>query len=643
MRVLMPTPLFPEDTPDFTTTQDKSDLSAIQGNVGSCYLLACIDCIAKGNRRLLEKLFIQEEDGVWVTLQRVRTHTPNLNRKNIQNKYTHRYNAQTGEDLFFISNERLEEIDNTPSASQSNSLAVKILEHLTSYYFTKPWSNIELKPHERSSLRPSRIKRSASVEAHDLTERFDERESDLVGRMLNVNVVSTTNIEFIRLMKTHLYRDEPVYVKMHYDDPRDSDNKHKLHALRVHTIEVHPDITEQYVFWFFNPWNNQVAERHVCRKDKVIEFSMFETNPQRFRVLNLLLKAPMLLNQVINLKIADPTFEPEHILIDNDEYIDHHVNYLINTLKTRLVHKFVRRIQQFTISFDEMYTTEAVNIRCEQLIDTLINSLENNKQLSALHSLLRHYPLAIKEACVEKKQDIRKAARQRLQENQFIQTCLFKLDNLPITFFRETTIAGVQIREHALQDQVITLANSYRPCSMIKERTEKKLELIRQQSKSLQDKIEEVNNYLQHIGFTDQFSFLIGLIDSNRLVAFKDDQNHRIKTYYGKVLQASLEEAKRGFITSLLPWKDRLLIFKNNALLALNQAPQHFSPYPEWMGVIKLLKKILETKEKPTSTQSFRSHRSSFFSRQQTMKTTTTHKRTSTSFPTNPQTLNSSC
>jgi len=640
----MPTPLFPEDIPDVTTTQDQSPLSIIQGRIGSCYLLASLDCIAKGNIALLKSLFVQEEDGVWVTLRRVRTHTPNLNQDNIQDKYIHQYNPQTGEDRFFIRNAQLEIIDNTSKASKSNALAVKILEHLTSYYFTVPWSNIPLKPQDQPSSTPTpRIKRSASVEAHDLPHRFDERESHLVADMLGVKVVSTTDVERIRIIKQAIYPEEPIYVSMERNDPHRLNPKAPLHAFRVHTIESHPDIKDHFVLWLFNPWDNQMAEKHVCKKEQIIEFSLFETNAQRFRVLNLLLKSPTLLDLVTHLKIADPRFKPEDILIENDDYIDHHLNYLINTQKTRLVDKFVRKIQRFTVSFDELYTEEAINTYRDDLIDSLIDWLEKSPQLSALYHLLNNeYPLAIKDACVKKKEEICHAAGKRLEDSKLIEICFFKIDKVSVTFSRETTVSEVQIRQHVLEDHVRALSSSSPVCQIINDCAEKKLSIIKQQSSRRQEKINTVENYLQSIAFTEQLLFIKRLVDLSQTLA-KNNRDHRIKAFYGQAFHTALNEAKKGLITSPLPWKDRLLIFKNNTLLALDQARQHLAPYADWMKITKQLNKIIRMRESPTRPQSSRSSAFKFFSRQKQVAPTLPSRSTTLSVPANPGARESTC
>ncbi len=121
------TPLFPEENLPITIKQ---------GNTGDCYLLAALDCIfqSKEGYDQIKSLFKEVPGGVEVRIKAAR-HLTDSNRENMQGKYAYYYDSVRGEHVFFLSQRRLNEIDNSKDGVDSNSLAVKILERLIPYFF----------------------------------------------------------------------------------------------------------------------------------------------------------------------------------------------------------------------------------------------------------------------------------------------------------------------------------------------------------------------------------------------------------------------------------------------------------------------------------------------------------------------------
>ena len=136
------TPLFPNDNEKITIKQ---------GQTGDCYLLAVLDCVLSSGdegRKLIESMFTKNPDESITLRIPHNAHSLYLLLNNINAKYRYAHNAVTNTDEITITKAELERIDANrveiyPGAykhgASSNSLAVKILEHISSYYFANKW------------------------------------------------------------------------------------------------------------------------------------------------------------------------------------------------------------------------------------------------------------------------------------------------------------------------------------------------------------------------------------------------------------------------------------------------------------------------------------------------------------------------
>jgi hypothetical protein len=259
------TPLFPADNEPVTIKQ---------GEVGDCYLLAGLDCIINVDpegRAKFKSMFTQTADGVTVRIKRTAIGN-NLKLKMLTGKYRHSYNRNQRVDEFFISNSRLKLIDDENSIGvKSNSLAVKIIEHISSYYYTKSWDHREA---------------YSSLKAHIETgERFKVSDNAFVAQLLGVETQISSMDDIVKLKQ--LSPDFPAYIAIAWN----AQSAHIRHALRIRNITVKRGIT---YFELVNPWDNTKTETYSLFqiKDRNPFFAVFAPTIQKLEKGNLLIRLP---------------------------------------------------------------------------------------------------------------------------------------------------------------------------------------------------------------------------------------------------------------------------------------------------------------------------------------------------------------
>lgn len=239
------TPLFPETTQKVTIQQ---------GRTGDCYLLASLDCLFNGpvhQTDKLKQLFEQTDKGVTVRIP----FSP-LKQYLDSGKLTQRYHLVRDEDkqqdIITIPNQELERIDKDPRGVQSNALAVKILERLSTYYFV-----------EHADMADNEFD---SCAAHSLAiRRFDSSSTSFVARLLGYSVEDTKDTSKIKTLMTIL-----PYIGV-YSSFEYTLNHSGRHALRLKKI------SHDTTYEFANPWNNQETEQYTVSEleNRNIRFSLF--------------------------------------------------------------------------------------------------------------------------------------------------------------------------------------------------------------------------------------------------------------------------------------------------------------------------------------------------------------------------------
>ncbi|WP_133138461.1 hypothetical protein [Legionella genomosp. 1] len=233
------TPLFP---------RDGERLTLRQGKTGDCYLIASIDCIynaSKEGRERFKSMFKQLGNGdVEIRVKRTKQ-SENLDPDKIGINYRHRIDPDTNEDVITIPHSYLVKIDASRKGVQSNSLAVKILERISSYYYKNAWK------YQEDVL--------TSISAHDLNNRHEGTSTAFVGHLLEVHSHDTDDIPKIINLKNR-WPEAPVYISLAYGQKDAHGKYHGRHGLRLDRIIHNPSAPGGYEFVLVNPWDNRTTE-----------------------------------------------------------------------------------------------------------------------------------------------------------------------------------------------------------------------------------------------------------------------------------------------------------------------------------------------------------------------------------------------
>ncbi|MCL9683642.1 hypothetical protein [Legionella maioricensis] len=264
------TPLFPNaDEP----------LILKQGEVDDCYLLASLDCIFNGGAeylQLLKSKFVRTKDGVTLRIKRT-DQSAYLKPEKMKGKYTYFQDTLTNEDVFILSEKVLKEIDDSEKSVQTNSLAVKILERISSYYYVEEWDHLD---------------EMASIKAHSIKLRHSETSTVFVGKLIGIQAYDGE--DFDEILKLKLMKpQEPVYMSMAYGEADVMGKIHERHSLRIDSVVPKPH--GDYEVILVNPWDNQKRERYFLKelKKRDCRFCIFSTNQQEYELTRILLKNPV--------------------------------------------------------------------------------------------------------------------------------------------------------------------------------------------------------------------------------------------------------------------------------------------------------------------------------------------------------------
>ncbi len=216
--------------------KENEPLKIRQGKAGDCYLLVVLDCLygTEDGRKLIQSMFTQTPEGIEVRIKASNL-SKRLQYEKMEGKYE--YRATPTEDIFFLSNDRLQKIDQKSSGVHTNSLAIKILERLISYYYSCDWE-------------------TNSLIAHN--EPYIGDQLNILRNFFSIEIKQSYDInKMIKLKQRN--PDEPIFIGMRYGKFDIYNSHHCQHALRVDKLSS--DSNGQY-FTLINPWNNQACNKN---------------------------------------------------------------------------------------------------------------------------------------------------------------------------------------------------------------------------------------------------------------------------------------------------------------------------------------------------------------------------------------------
>jgi len=262
------TPLFPGDDEPITIEQGEQ--------IGDCYLLACLDTIfndRKGGRQKINGMFAKDSLGNLVFKIKRSEISVSLKPEYLKGKYGYQFVPGTNEDdrmgydVFTISPERLKMIDSKQSIGvKTNAMAVKVVEHITSYYYTKTWDpNIP----------------EASILAHSGTaERFNGSCVHFTGNLFSLEFFESYDPEDIdKIIKVkEVCPNVPILIAIDWSI-NEAGIVLSRHALRLESIGKND--SGEIIFSMRNPQNNMAEPMKMSLADirkKRPEFGVFATS-----------------------------------------------------------------------------------------------------------------------------------------------------------------------------------------------------------------------------------------------------------------------------------------------------------------------------------------------------------------------------
>ena len=233
MRIISNMPLF---TPFNKTTIQ-------QGNIGNCSLLTVLDCLMNTSTEGLDfvkSMFDKTEEGIIVRIKRT-YHSNNLKDKNLT-QYRYFYDSATDQDVFFVSQEKCEEMEVETKGVKTDALAVKILERICSYYFYNNWQTV-----------------TNSIEAHDIrviryadSQQFGTFSFIAEWLSLDTQPIAVEDYWMLKQLLSNL----PVYLSFElYPGFR--------HAFRLEDIERINEYSADREVVVRNPWHNRKREKYL--------------------------------------------------------------------------------------------------------------------------------------------------------------------------------------------------------------------------------------------------------------------------------------------------------------------------------------------------------------------------------------------
>jgi hypothetical protein len=222
-----------------------------QSSTGDCYLLAALDGLLNtlpGGLEKIKAMFTATPDGAVIFRLKRSELSPNLRADTIRLNYGYDIDCSTDEDVFTVGSEKLKEIDEGISV-RTNSLAVKIIERISSYYFP---NKFELDGSYYITT-PQDFVLDFSFVRHGERSFKAYSSAEFVALLFGFHSVEINLKQAGELIK--LSAQQAIYVSMSYGKVDAYGKQHGRHALRLHSMSAD-------TFTLINPWNTTKKEHY---------------------------------------------------------------------------------------------------------------------------------------------------------------------------------------------------------------------------------------------------------------------------------------------------------------------------------------------------------------------------------------------
>lgn len=603
----MITPLFPENN---------GFISIKQRDTGDCYLLATLECFFGANTEgyaLIQRLFTRVAMGVEVRFFR-NEHSRNLKINKLAENYGYRYDRIRNQDVFYISDQRLYEIDQAVEGVMTNSLAVKILERLIPYYFSCPWDT-------NRPVSAGRLVRSDSVNAHNFPgTRINDSETSFLGKLFGVSSLINPNTRQIIQLK-NIFPNQPIYLSMQYGTPDANGVVRTRHAFKIEKTQLDKHKPGQYEFILINPSNNSLhqvySQEHIEQNNP--HFVIFETDRVVFQWFSLLLRVPDLLNKLTHIKRLNPRFEPQTSIdiVSNDILALHAIirERLISEANVYIEHK-LQKVNRFSIHFPPTYLISEIDRTRDVLIQQLRQMVSDDSRLeialNALDLSAAHMPPNILHAVQHKRSEIDAAIEERKRIAIYVydkvSLCVNQLNSFPVSFGMDGGKSSIHQQRENFLISLQAIINSTELHEALR-RIDLHVEMVRPISDAKRIKIQEINleadRALERIKLCQraesvlrQINFLIHLSVINEKIqcleiAIESNASFQPALASVRRLYDSLNHIQNHFIYSVTPWNIRLRQFKTLCLQALYESDTSLRVDEDWQRTLSKIRESL--------------------------------------------------
>jgi hypothetical protein len=521
-----------------------------QGEVGDCYLLSTFDCIYNmpEGQRILRSRFRETGNGVEVRIKR-NLHSSQLRTEKLREKYAFYFDTDHNEDVFFLNQERLAAIDYA-GAVCTNSLALKILERLSTYYLTGQDDSLK---YEDSTMLDLHNPRGDSS-----TRQTHEFVAELLGFNHNDFSIDVA-IKFLTFSRSF-----PIYVAMFYGTPDAYGKIHSAHALRIQQIIA--DGKGGYDFILINPWDNKKTETiNLTELEKrCASLIYFTPNEWMDNLVNRLLQLPP---EQVSL-----AFEQENLF-----------DSLVAALKLRPSLSFGTIMDWYQLSFNDVHIINFIELyrQIPQFISPfkLLTVEQQKKMLKLIMSAKDNKELFLESL---------------LKDSSLMDVSLKIIDSFVHEFNGLETIEQIDQKEKYIKEQIQWIRSTYEritaeyifgaPDTVYTQALGYKEQEITTKAKTIRAKIKR----LDEIGFSTHLQAIASMkqrLENEAVTNF----DYLYPAEVAKQLSMRLKTAKNEFLTDRISAQQ----FQAKSLDAINEALPILEKHRGWTQVLLDLVNII--------------------------------------------------